>query len=98
MLSQTYYLVRSKVDGQYLTANPDRPSEQVNKISYLLLFSEHFDALTYLNKYGEDLRDRLAVESIPGSQLPGLLKRWSYSGIAIVRDPLLPQVEFLEMT
>ncbi len=94
MLSQVYYLFRSRADGQYLAAHPnsdDRPSES----GYLLLFREHFDALSYLNTHGSNVADRWAVESVTGTQLVGLLKRWGFSGVGIVQDPLLPKVEFL---
>lgn len=98
MLSQVHYLVRSKVDGQYLTARPrgtsaselDTPSP-----SYLLMFRERYDALSYLNTHGADVADRFTVESIPGTQLNQLLDRWGFSGIALVKDPLMPDVEFL---
>lgn len=91
MFSQIFYLVRSNQDGKYLTARPNPDSGD----SYLLLFREHFDALSYLNKYGADVVDRFGVESIPGSQLSGLIKRWGFNGIALVQDPLLPRIEFL---
>lgn len=97
MTSQTYYLVRSKIDGQYLAARSrsetddrDRPSP-----SYLLMFKEHADALSYLNTHGADIADRFAVESVIGSQLSGVMNRWGYTGIGMVNDPLIPQVEFL---
>ncbi|QSJ17069.1 hypothetical protein JYQ62_36385 [Nostoc sp. UHCC 0702] len=91
MLSEVYYLVRSKADGRYLTA---RPSAEAS--GYLLLFRENFDALSYLNTHAADVANRFAVESIPGTQLGSLLKRWGFSGVGIVSDPLLPKVEFLE--
>jgi hypothetical protein len=95
MFSQTYYLVRSKTDGQYLVANPKADSENAAGQGYLLMFREHFDALTYLNTHGKDIANRFAVESIPGSQLENLMKRWGFSGIGMVQDPILPKVEFL---
>ncbi|BAZ52477.1 hypothetical protein NIES4103_51380 [Nostoc sp. NIES-4103] len=91
MLSEVYYLVRSKTDGRYLTA---RPSAEAS--GYLLLFRENFDALSYLNTHAPDVANRFAVESIPGTQLGSLLKRWGFGGVGIVSDPLLPKVEFLE--
>jgi len=57
------------------------------------MFREHFDALSYLNTHGSDLADRFGVESVPGSQV-GLLKRWGFTGVGIVQDPLLPKIEF----
>jgi len=93
MLSHVYYLIRSKVDGRYLVAHPDT-GIQTTELGYLLLFHEHFDALSYLNTYSPDLVNRFAVESIPGTQLPGLLKRWGFAGTGIVQDPLLPNISF----
>ncbi|MCX7596569.1 MAG: hypothetical protein N2235_23035 [Fischerella sp.] len=93
MFSEIYYLVRSKTDGSYLTARPN--SEE---LGYLLIFREHFDALSYLNTHARELADRFAVESLPGSQLGSLLKRWGFSGLAVVSDPLVPKIEFLQQT
>ncbi|MBL1179150.1 hypothetical protein [Pantanalinema sp. GBBB05] len=100
MYSQVYYLVRSRADGSYLAARLDdrdatASDRQPPKQGYLLLFQEHFDALSYLNTHGGGTTDRFAVESIPMSQLESLLKRWDFSGIGIVQDPLIPKVEFL---
>ncbi len=98
MLSQVYYLVRSKADGRYLVARPnqndDRPPANPG---YLLLFREHFDALSYLNTHGASVSDQFAIESLPGTQLEGLLKRWSFVGIGVVQDPLIPRVEFMSL-
>lgn len=96
--SQTYYLVRSKMDGQYLTARDrsgateasDRPVS-----TYLLMFKEHADALIYLNTHAADIADRFTVESVAGSQLSGVMNRWGYTGIGMVNDALIPRVEFL---
>ncbi|WP_026732179.1 hypothetical protein [Fischerella sp. PCC 9605] len=93
MFSEVYYLVRSKTDGSYLTARPNSEG-----LGYLLVFREHFDALSYLNTHARDLANRFAVESLPGSQLGTLLKRWGFSGLAIVSDPLVPKVEFLQQS
>lgn len=99
MLSQTFYLVRSKLDGSYLVAHPKpqsaKPDSPAADPGFLLMFREHFDALSYLNTHGAGVADRFAVESIPGTQLETLLKRWGFSGIGMVQDPLLPRVEFL---
>ena len=94
MISQIYYLIRSKADGSYLVAKPNRSADS-NGPSYLLMFREHFDALSYLNTHGGGVSDRFAVESVSGTQLKGLLKRWGFTGIGIVQDPLVPQIEFL---
>ncbi|WP_016951535.1 hypothetical protein [Anabaena sp. PCC 7108] len=91
MLSENYYIVRSQTNGRYLTAHP-KPDASV----YLLLFKENFDALSYLNTHAGELANRFAVESLPGTQIKNLLKRWGFSGVGIVKDTLLPNVEFLE--
>jgi hypothetical protein len=91
MLSEVYYLLRVKADGRYLTA---RPNSEDN--GYLLLFRENFDALSYLNTHAGEVADRFAVESLPGSQLSSLLKRWGFIGVGMVSDPLLPKIEFLQ--
>lgn len=95
-MSQVYYLIRSKIDGSYLAAHPklSAPEEKPQK-GYLLMFTENFDALSYINKYAGDLRDRLAVESITKSGLKNILERWGFNGMGIVQDPLLPKIEFL---
>ncbi|NMF64855.1 hypothetical protein DP113_32250 [Brasilonema octagenarum UFV-E1] len=90
MFSEVYYLVRSKANGDYLTARSDRKAN-----GYLLLFRENFDALSYLNTHAGELANRFAVESVAGSQIGPLLKRWGFSGVGIVSDPLLPKIEFL---
>ncbi len=94
MFAQVYYLIRAKADGHYLAAHPDSDNPQ----AYLLLFSEQFEALSYLNKYAADLASEFAVESITGSQVKGILQRWSFGGIALVKDPLLPQIEWMTLS
>lgn len=86
-----YYLLRSREDGRYLVAHPDDAASA----SYLLMFSEDFEALSYLNTHGADIRDRFAVESIVTSQIKNLINRWGFAGVGIVEDPLLPKVKFL---
>ncbi|MBW4692671.1 MAG: hypothetical protein KME27_13000 [Lyngbya sp. HA4199-MV5] len=107
MFSQAYYLIRSRADGSYLVAHPhqeesskqsseERAREEARqKSSFLLLFREHFDALSYLNTHASGVADRFTVESIPGTQIDSLLKRWSFTGIGVVQDPLVPSIEFL---
>ncbi len=90
MFSEVYYLARSKADGRYLAALPNREA-----LGYLLLFRENFDALSYLNTHAASVANRFSIESVPGSQIGGLLKRWGFSGVGIVSDPLLPKIEFL---
>ncbi|MEA5553099.1 hypothetical protein VB713_19320 [Anabaena cylindrica UHCC 0172] len=91
MLSEVYYIIRSRTDGKYLTARVDD-----NTSGYLLLFKEDFDALSYLNTHAADLANRLAVESVTGTQVGSLVKRWGFAGTGIVSDPLLPKIEFLQ--
>jgi hypothetical protein len=95
MLSQVYYLVRSRADGRYLVAHPNQDRPLGEALGYLLLFREHFEALSYLNTHGSDVAERFAVESIPGKQVGSLLQRWGFTGVGIVQDPLLPKIEFL---
>jgi hypothetical protein len=94
MLSQLYYLLRSKADGRYLVAHASQQGGTTES-SYLLLFCERFDALSYLNTHAAALANRFAIESVPSNQLASLLKRWEFTGVGIVRDPLLPKIEFL---
>lgn len=94
MSSQVYYLVRSRADGRYLVAHLS-PDAEPGESGYLLMFREHFEALSYLNTHGSDVAERFAVESVPSTQLGGLLKRWGFTGVGVVQDPLLPKIEFL---
>ncbi len=104
MLSETFYLVRSKQNGQYLVARPHRAeansaaSNTPEKADpgFLLMFKEYADALSYLNTHGKDVVDQFGVESLAGTQIGTMLKRWGFSGVGIVQDPLLPRVEFLQ--
>jgi hypothetical protein len=91
MFSQQHYLIRSKQDGSYLAAQPHPDKSD----RYLLLFREQFEALSYLNKYAADIADRFGAESISDEQLKSVLQRWDFSGIGLVKDPLIPEVEFL---
>ncbi len=91
MLSETYYLIRSKADGRYLAARPNEDDAS----TFVLLFREHYDALSYVNTHAGDLANRLGVETISGSNLKTVLQRWSFNGVGIVTDPLLPKIEFL---
>jgi hypothetical protein len=100
MLSQPYYLIRSRADGQYLVARSNHDADSQDASSqmpsrFLLLFQEHADALSYLNAHASGLTDRFAVESVPSTQVGSLLKRWEFTGIGLVQDPLIPQIEFL---
>ena len=89
-LSPPYYTVRSQINGNYLVAHPD-PDQP----GYLLVFPEHFDALSYLNTHGGEAGDRFAVEALPTQQLQAVLQRWQLEGIGLVQDPLIPTIEFL---
>jgi hypothetical protein len=94
MLSQTHYLIRSRADGQYLVARLNRDDSQT-EASYLLLFQENYEALSYLNQHAAGMSDRFAVESLPATQLKSLMQRWGFQGIGLVSDPLEPQIQFL---
>lgn len=85
------------MDGSYLAAYPKLSEGEARSPAngYVLLFQEQFDALGYLNKYAGGMSDRFTTESIPGSQLTSLLERWGYKGFGIVKDPLIPTIEFL---
>ncbi len=96
MLAEVHYLVRSKTDGQYLVARIT-PEGKENPDRYLLLFKEHFDALSYLNTHGSGVSDRFSIESISGTQLKGILQRWGFTGVGLVQDPLIPRIEFLSL-
>ncbi len=95
MFLQAYYLLRSKADGSYLVARLDDRGNPPKTFNYLLIFNESFDALSYLNTHGKDIRDRFAVESIASNQLGNLMQRWGFKGVGIVQDPLLPKIDFL---
>ena len=94
MFSAIHYIIRSKVDGKYLVAQINKGEDQAT-VSYLLVFSEDFEALSYLNTHGSDVSDRFIVESTSGNQLKTILQRWDFQGIGLVKDPLLPRIEFL---
>ena len=94
MFSQIYYVIRSRSDGSYLAARTESASNPSGG-RYLLMFREDFDAIGYLNKWGADVSNRFAVESLPGSQVKNLLKRWGFVGVGVVVDPLEPRIEFL---
>lgn len=93
MDSSLYYVLRSQANSNYLTAHPT-PDDAV---AYLLVFSEQFDALSYLNTHGSDVATQFQVETLPTRQLRGVLERWQLQGIGLVEDPLLPRIEFLQV-
>lgn len=88
MAFQTYYLIRSKNDGQYITAH-------LGDNQYILLFQQDFEAYSYLNTHAPDLTQKFAVETLVSSQLSALLNRWGYQGVGLVQDPLIPRVQFM---
>lgn len=93
MLLQINYLIRSKQDGKYLVAR--MPESSGSEASYLLVFSQDYDALSYINAHGQEFSDRLTVETASPIQLKGLMSRWKYAGFGIVKDPLLPEIQFV---
>ncbi len=93
MLLQVNYLIRSKKDGKYLVAR--LPDQNGAEISYLLVFNYDYDALSYINAHAQEYRNYLAVETVSPTQLKGLKQRWGYSGFGIVKDPLLPNIQFV---
>ena len=93
MLLQINYLIRSKQDGKYLVARV--PGKDGSEASYLLVFQQDYDALSYINTHGKEFSDRLTVETASPTQLKGLLVRWNYAGFGIVKDPLLPEIQFV---
>lgn len=95
MLSQVYYLLRSRADGSYLVARLNNDDATAKTANYLLMFNEDFEALSYLNTHGRDVSDRFAVESISATQLGNLMQRWGFQGVGIVQDPILPTIKFL---
>ncbi len=96
MLSQLHYIIRSKTDGKYLVARINKGEDEA-PVSYLLVFPENFEALSYLNTHSSEVSDRFIVESISGTQLKAILQRWGFQGIGLVKDPLIPRIEFLSM-
>lgn len=93
MLLQINYLIRSKQDGKYLVAR--MPEQSGIEASYLLVFQQDYDALSYINAHGQEFSDRLTVETASPMQLKALMKRWKYAGFGIVKDPLLPDIQFV---
>ena len=93
MLLQVNYLIRSRKDGKYLVAR--LPESNGVEASYLLVFQQDYDALSYINTHGKEYSDRLTVETASPTQLKSLISRWGYRGIGIVKDPLVPDIQFL---
>jgi hypothetical protein len=96
MISQLYYLLRSRADGSYLVAHPHGKAnpDQPTPTGFLLVFTADYDALSYLNAHAPDLSDKFAVETITASALKPLISRWDFQGLGMVNDARLPEVEF----
>lgn len=96
MVSQLYYLLRSRADGSYLVARPHGGGgpDQPPPTGFLLVFTADYDALSYLNAHAPELSDKFAIETITASSLKPLINRWDFQGLGMVNDPRLPQVEF----
>ncbi|MDA0674744.1 MAG: hypothetical protein O3C67_13700 [Cyanobacteria bacterium] len=92
MYTQVFYLLRSKQDGRHLAA---RQGEGEETKTFLLLFAADHEALTYLSTHAPETRDRFTVESVTLPQVGGLIQRWGFAGMAMVRDPLEPKVDFV---
>jgi hypothetical protein len=93
MLLQINYVIRSKKDGKYLIAR--LPEAGGLEATYLLVFQQDYDALSYINSHGKEFSDLLTVETVSPTQLKGMLKRWNYAGFGIVKDPLVPDIQFV---
>ncbi|MBF2067860.1 MAG: hypothetical protein IGS39_26110 [Calothrix sp. C42_A2020_038] len=83
--------MRSKSDGKYLVARPHD-----SQTSYLLLFKEQYDALSYVNTHAGEYANHLGIEMIPNNQISTILQRWGFIGVGVVSDPLIPRIEFLQ--
>ena len=92
MLLQINYLIRSKKDGKYLVAR--LPGQDGTENSYLLVFTQDYDALSYINTHGQEYSDLLTVETASPIQLKSLQQRWAYAGFGVVKDPLVPEINF----
>ncbi|MEL6161114.1 MAG: hypothetical protein AAFQ40_02880 [Cyanobacteria bacterium J06623_5] len=99
MLSTPYYLLRSKATGKYLVArppveggHPEQPTEP-----FLLLFIADFDALSYLNTHAGEHSNQFSVEYCDRTQIRSICDRWTYRGVGVVNDPLVPRIEFVSI-
>lgn len=96
-MTQFWCVARSRMDGQYLVARSGSAEQGKPPDRYLLVFREHSDMLSYLNRHAPDLTAQFAMESIAQTQLSATLSRWSYQGIGFVEDPWIPTVKFTKM-
>ncbi|MEL6230488.1 MAG: hypothetical protein AAFR24_11305 [Cyanobacteria bacterium J06627_3] len=92
MFTQSYYLLRSTHDGQYLAAKPRNTQDSKG---FLMLFNADYEALSYVNQHAAEVANRFTVEAITKSQLKQMIDRWGYEGVGVVNDPLVPEIEFL---
>jgi len=84
----TYYLILFEQNGRYLVAYPKREK------SYLLLFLEYAQALSYLNTHAQQLAENFAIECHSMQQIQLIIKRWQFEGLGIVEDPWEPKIEW----
>lgn len=96
MLSETYYMLRARQTGHYLSARAGLSSAGADDPGYALLFSEHADALSYLNAHAADAASRFAAESVSQTELKTIMARWEFHGLALVKDPLVPEIDFMD--
>ena len=95
MMTEIHYTLRAQQTGHYLSARPSFSSAGADEPGYVLLFSEHADALSYLNTHAADAASRFTAESVSGTQLKTLMARWEFKGVALVKDPLVPEIDFM---
>lgn len=97
MFSSLHYAIRSKADGQYLVANIPNTDSEIPK-RYLFLFQESYEAMSYLNSHASGMAAQFGIETVSQTQLKGIIQRWGFEGIALVKDPLEPRIQFLQLT
>ena len=87
----TYYLILLQQNGRYLVAYPE------NERSYLLLFLEYAQALSYLNTHAKQLAENFKIECLSMGQIQLIIKRWQFDGLGIVEDPWEPKIEWFSV-
>ena len=99
MSNSHYYLLCAKSNGKYLAARPpanlDLPEQPTD--SFLMLFIADFDALSYLNTHAKTHADQFSVAYCDRTQIKRICDRWNYKGVALVNDPLVPRLEFMQI-
>ncbi|EDX86481.1 hypothetical protein S7335_4185 [Synechococcus sp. PCC 7335] len=99
MINTPYYLLRSKSTGQYLVARP--PTEgthpEQSAAPFLLMFIADFDALSYINAHAGEYASQFSVEYCDRTKIKSICDRWSYKGVGVVNDPLIPRIEFMSL-